>query len=77
MAACLHGDPLALLQDGDPLVGAVRADGSKLAVVTVPPTAENLSKILLDVARGLLAGRGFVVIKVVCYETPNCWSEAS
>lgn len=42
------------------------------------PTAENIARHLLrDVCSAVLAGTGVYVVKVVVYETPNCWAEAT
>jgi len=41
------------------------------------PTAENMAKyLLIDICPGLLEGTGVTVIKVVVWETENCFAEA-
>ena len=41
------------------------------------PTAENLAKELLSIARAILEGDGIEVVNIRIYETPNCWADAS
>lgn len=57
------------------VVAFVKAAGSKLHVVPFEPSAENLSAMLLDVARLLLPD--FDVRAVVVYETPTSRAEAT
>lgn len=65
-----------ILQVGDPLIEAFNKDESKLYLVNVPPTAENLSLLLLEEANARLQGYGVRVVKVRCWETPNCYADA-
>ena len=67
-----HEDPLCELfrrhRDDIGVIGSI---------VEVPsnPTAENLARVLMDVADGLLERQGFraVVRTIRLYETPNCY----
>lgn len=60
----------------DERVAAVTALTSpKLYVIDVPPTAENLSRLLFEKATELLAPHGVRVVRVTCWETPNCSAE--
>lgn len=45
-------------------------------VMDCEPTAENLSRLLFEVAQSLL-GDGIRVVLVRVYETPNCYAECS
>ena len=45
-------------------------------MMSTEPTAENLARLLLGVARSLLADKEISVIKVRVWETPNCFAEA-
>lgn len=65
-----------ILQRGDPAIGFMRDNGSKVHVVNFPPTAEHLSRYILDVASHLLRLHNVTVTCVRVYETPNCFSES-
>lgn len=39
------------------------------------PTAENLATLVARKAQDLLGGRGLRVVRVRCWETPNCWAD--
>lgn len=43
--------------------------------VQCEPTAENMSRILANIAQGLLTPYSISVCTVRLYETPNCWAE--
>ncbi len=72
-----HWDHGFIVQDGDPLAAALRDDGTKIYVMQVPPTAENLCAYLANVAECLLRPMGLQVDAVRVYETPNCWADWS
>jgi len=59
---------------GDPLIPAVQADGTKLHLVPWPPTAENLARYIAANANAKLNERGIRVVRVVLWETPNCFA---
>lgn len=63
------------------VVLAPPAEGVKFKVFTMPaglgePTAENIARLLIHVARKLLP-HPLIVVLVRVYETPNCWADAS
>jgi 6-pyruvoyltetrahydropterin/6-carboxytetrahydropterin synthase len=39
------------------------------------PTAENMAKVLFQVVHDLMNPRGIDAVRVVLYETPNCYAE--
>lgn len=49
---------------------------SKVYLIDVPPTAENIAQLVLAKAQELLAGRGLHVAHVRVHETENCWADA-
>ena len=65
-----------IVERSDP-IAEMLAPITKLYVMPSPPTAENLAVLVLAQARELLEGNGLRVVRVVCYETPNCWAEAT
>lgn len=65
-----------IVQQGDPLLPALVADGTKLFIVPVPPTAENLSTILRDIIRPMLSPLGVDLVSIRCWETPNCFADS-
>lgn len=65
-----HG---TMLQDTDPLVEAVKADGSKLYLVPFPPTAENLAGLIGAKAAGIHPGLVITCVKV--WETEHGMGE--
>lgn len=71
-----HWDHAMLVQEGDPLIEWLRQHNQKHAVLQLPPTAENLSLLMLAKASELLRTHGISVVRVRCYETPNCWADA-
>lgn len=66
-----------IYQGGDRIGEAVALEGQKTYRMSLPPTAENLAAFLLNIARGLLAPKGIEVVAIRCYETPNCWADAT
>ncbi len=65
-----------LAEHGDPIVDWLKANEMKHCVLDVPPTAENLARIVRDMAVTLLAPYSIGVYAVRCRETPNCWADA-
>lgn len=52
-------------------------DNHRTFIMLKNPTAENMARYLLDVvAPEVLKGTGVLVIKVVLWETENCYAEA-
>lgn len=70
-----HWDHGFIAQDGDPIIKFLREQGSKVFVLPVPPTAENLSAVLFERAAVLLQGTGVTVTGVMCQETPTSCAE--
>lgn len=64
-----------IVQAGDnAVINFLMADGSKHYIVGFPPTAENLSRHVLQSAQLLLSDCGVVVEAVTCFETPISWA---
>jgi 6-pyruvoyltetrahydropterin/6-carboxytetrahydropterin synthase len=72
-----HG--FILNRDDREAIDAVRAiPGQKLYLIKGNPTAENLAHYLLQcVARSQLRGSGVDIVKVVLWETENCYAEVA
>ncbi len=66
-----------IVQEGDALLPALVADGTKHHVVPFSPTAENLVVYITGVASVLLEQRGIRVTHARLFETPNCWADWS
>ena len=49
----------------------------KLFLMPSNPTAENIASYVLDIGNSLLEGSGVKVVKVVVWETQNCFAEAN
>lgn len=64
-----------IAQEGDPIIDWLKEQRQKLYILENPPTAENLARLVLIVARALLAPMGIEVVNVRCYETPTGWSD--
>lgn len=68
-----------IARDTDEVGHALAAQGFK--VFTMPqaqePTAENIACLVLHHAQQLLGVHGLHVSHVRCYETPNCWADAT
>lgn len=71
----VHWDHGMLVEKGDPLIPFLVETNQKHAVLGCPPTAEKLAEIVFSVACGKLVE--FTVVRVRCYETPNCWADWS
>jgi 6-pyruvoyltetrahydropterin/6-carboxytetrahydropterin synthase len=63
-------DHRMLLCRDDPAVPVLEQMGEPLFLMDVNPTAENIAKLIFDFA----AARGFPVVSVVLWETPNCYA---
>lgn len=70
-----HWDHGFIGQDGDPLLAAIAAEGSKTFRMADAPTAEHMAYVLFDVAVELLAPAGIQVVAVTLWETPNCGAQ--
>ncbi len=51
--------------------------GQKLFIFPDNPTAENLASYILRLGNDLMADKRISIVKVVVWETPNCYAEAS
>ena len=68
-------DHTAILRFDDPLLESISKDSEsfkKPYTVMFNPTAENLSKHIYEIGNQLLKSHGISVVKVICWETPNC-----
>lgn len=75
-----HWDHGTLLwdQDAEAIAAVSALPDQKLFLLRANPTAENMALHLLhEVAPQALAGTGVRVVKVVLWETENCYAEAS
>jgi 6-pyruvoyltetrahydropterin/6-carboxytetrahydropterin synthase len=63
-----HLDHRMILQETDPAVPVLRELGEPMYLMQVNPTAENIAKLIYDVARQ----KGFPVVDVRLWETPRC-----
>lgn len=70
-----HLDHGYIGQEGDELLEAASSVGSKIHVVSFPPTAELLAAHLFMIATDLLGDFGILVVRVRLYETPNGWAD--
>jgi 6-pyruvoyltetrahydropterin/6-carboxytetrahydropterin synthase len=66
-----------IVQDGDPILAALRADQTKHIIVSFSPTAEHLVEFIAANAQALLRAQGIKVAHVRLYETPNGWADWS
>lgn len=78
MVAELH-DPwdhafLLWRQDEDARVALAVDPTWKVAILDLPPTAENLALIAAQRLSGPLATHGVTLSAVTVWETPNCWA---
>jgi 6-pyruvoyltetrahydropterin/6-carboxytetrahydropterin synthase len=63
-----HLDHRMILNRSDPAVPLLQALGEPMYLVDVNPTAENIARVIFDVAREL----GFPAVDVCLWETPRC-----
>ena len=64
-------DHRMILQEGDPLVEALRSVGEEPFILRANPTAENIARLVFDEARA----RGLAVTAVRLWETPQSFAE--
>ena len=57
-----------LLRRDDPILPFLQAQGERVFVMDVNPTAENIARLIFE----RTAAAGLPVIEVVLWETPNC-----
>lgn len=72
-----HWDHGAILcvEDED-LIQFCRDNGWKVYVLPDNPTAEVMADYILQLFSRMLKTKGVSLLKVVVFETPNCWAEA-
>lgn len=71
-----YWDHATLLNGEDAELGALcERNGWRYDTLRGNPTAENIARVLFDVAEGLLEDAGVRVVHVRVYETPNCWAD--
>lgn len=63
-------DHKMLLHKDDPVLPFLRQQGEPVFVMDVNPTAENIARLIFDVA----AERGFPVVEVQLWETDACFA---
>jgi 6-pyruvoyltetrahydropterin/6-carboxytetrahydropterin synthase len=63
-----HLDHRMILQRSDPAVPVLQGLGEPLYLMDVNPTAENIAKLIFEVA----AAQGCPVVEVRVWETPHC-----
>jgi 6-pyruvoyltetrahydropterin/6-carboxytetrahydropterin synthase len=61
-------DHRMILQRTDPAVAALQAMNEPMFLMNVNPTAENIARLIFEVARE----KGFPVVDVRLWETPHC-----
>lgn len=70
-----HLDHGMVLETGDPLAEELFKLGMKVYTVSFPPTSENLARFVYGIAFSEFQGTPVKVVRVRCYETPNCFSD--
>lgn len=68
-------DHAFIAQRGDAIGEKIEEAGLPVYWMAVAPTAENLAGVIFGVTYDLLAPYHIDVVKVRCWETPNCWAE--
>lgn len=63
-------DHRMLLHKDDPLVPLLTKTGEPLFLMDANPTAENIARLIYE----FTASRGFPVVEVRLWETPNCFA---
>ena len=66
-------DHRMILNRTDPAVPVLEGLGEPMYLIDVNPTAENIARLIFDVARG----QGFPVVDVRLWETPHCCARYS
>ncbi len=69
-------DHAFIAERGDPIIEWLEQNAMRVHVVPFSPSSENLAQYVLDRARLELFRFGVKVVRVRCYETPNCWADA-
>ena len=65
-----HLDHRMILHRDDPIVPLLEKQGEPMYLLDVNPTAENIAKLIADIARG----QGVPVVEVRLWETPHCFA---
>jgi len=65
-----HLDHRMILHRDDPAVPVLQEMGESIYVLDVNPTAENIAKLIYDVA----VEQGYPVVEVRLWETPRCFA---
>ena len=65
-----HLDHRMILHREDPIVPLLEKQGEPMYLLDVNPTAENIAKLIADIARG----QGVPVVEVRLWETPHCFA---
>ena len=68
-----HLDHKMLLHKDDPILTFLHQQGEPVFVMDVNPTAENIARLILNIA----ADRGFPVVEVKLWETDSCFATYS
>jgi 6-pyruvoyltetrahydropterin/6-carboxytetrahydropterin synthase len=68
-----HLDHRMILNREDPIVPLLDKQGEPMYLLEVNPTAENIAKLIADVARE----QGVPVVEVRLWETPHCFAAYS
>ena len=63
-------DHRMILSRQDPVADLLLAAGEPLHLIDANPTAENIAKLIHDVARGF----GFPIVQTQLWETPRCYA---
>jgi 6-pyruvoyltetrahydropterin/6-carboxytetrahydropterin synthase len=63
-------DHRMILHRNDPVVGLLRKIGEPVYLLDVNPTAENIARLIFDVA----VAQGFPVVETRLWETPRCFA---
>jgi 6-pyruvoyltetrahydropterin/6-carboxytetrahydropterin synthase len=65
-----HLDHRMILHRDDPVVPLLEKQGEPMYLLDVNPTAENIAKLIADIARE----QGVPVVEVCLWETPHCFA---
>jgi 6-pyruvoyltetrahydropterin/6-carboxytetrahydropterin synthase len=65
-----HLDHRMVLHRDDPIVPILEKQGEPMYLLDVNPTAENIAKLIADIARE----QGVPVVEVKLWETPHCFA---
>jgi 6-pyruvoyltetrahydropterin/6-carboxytetrahydropterin synthase len=65
-----HLDHRMILQRSDPLAALLAHQGEPLYLMDEPPTAENLARLIFELA----AGRGFPIVECQLWESQQSWA---